>query len=139
MSLFLTILTSAIDLASFSAILYSIYPPLFAVLIAYSSTGTALTLNVGKRLVGLNFMQSQRQADLRYSLVRIIENAESIAFYRGEEPEKREVQRRLGEVIGNFGNLIKWERNLDYVQTAYQYLIQVCLNTLEMESRRVPP
>ena len=39
-------------------------------------------------LVGLNFAQEAREADLRYGLVRVRENAEAVAFYRGEADEK---------------------------------------------------
>lgn len=37
--------------------------------------------------MGLNFNQEAREADLRYGLVRVRENAESIAFYGGESSE----------------------------------------------------
>jgi ABC-type uncharacterized transport system fused permease/ATPase subunit len=36
----------------------------------------------------LNFDQEAREADFRYNLVRVRENAESIAFYRGEVNEQ---------------------------------------------------
>jgi ABC-type uncharacterized transport system fused permease/ATPase subunit len=39
--------------------------------------------------VGLNFAQEAREADLRYGLVRVRENAEAIAFYGGERSEVR--------------------------------------------------
>ncbi len=40
-------------------------------------------------LVRLNFNQEAREADFRYNLVRVRENAESVAFYRGEDDERR--------------------------------------------------
>jgi ABC-type uncharacterized transport system fused permease/ATPase subunit len=39
-------------------------------------------------LVGLNFNQEAVEADMRYGLVRVRENAESIAFYGGQANEK---------------------------------------------------
>ena len=48
LSLALTLLNSAVDLASFSGILYSIYPPLFAALLVYSVGGTAASIALGK-------------------------------------------------------------------------------------------
>lgn len=42
-----------------------------------------------QKLIGLNFAQEAREADLRYGLVRVRENAESIAFYGGERAEVR--------------------------------------------------
>lgn len=59
------LLNAAVDLASFSEILYSIYPPLFAALIIYSAGGTLISVKLGKPLVGLNFTQEAREADLR--------------------------------------------------------------------------
>ena len=64
----MTILRAVIDLCSFSAILYSIYPVLFAVIVAYAGLGTAVTVWLGKRLVELNYEVLQREADFRFSV-----------------------------------------------------------------------
>ena len=85
-------LTAIIDLASFSGILYSIYPQLFYAIFAYASFGSLTTVYLGRTLVGQNAVQLLREADLRYSLVRLRENAESVAFYRGEAREAEEVR-----------------------------------------------
>lgn len=66
LSLALTLLNSLIDLVSFSGILFSIYPPLFGALLAYSLGGTAISVALGKPLVGLNFNQEAREADMRW-------------------------------------------------------------------------
>mmetsp|Transcript_21174 Transcript_21174/g.31591 ORF Transcript_21174/g.31591 Transcript_21174/m.31591 type:complete len:328 (-) Transcript_21174:1431-2414(-) len=81
LSLFISVATSVIDLASFSTILYSIQPQLFGVIVGYALFGTVTTTALGRKLVGLNYEKLQKEADFRYSLVRIRENAESIAFY----------------------------------------------------------
>jgi ABC-type uncharacterized transport system fused permease/ATPase subunit len=70
LTLFLTLLTSAIDLVSFSLILYSIQPQLFGAIIIYALFGTFTTATLGKNLVGLNYQKLQKEADFRYSLVR---------------------------------------------------------------------
>lgn len=44
----MTVLEAAIDLASFSGILLTIYPPLVAVLVAYAAGGTVASLALGK-------------------------------------------------------------------------------------------
>jgi ABC-type uncharacterized transport system fused permease/ATPase subunit len=121
----LTVLTSILDLASFSSILFSIYPQLFGVLIVYSGFGTFATAAIGRRLVQLNFQQLQREADFRYALVRVRENAESIAFYRGEERERNESEELLKRAVDNQAKLIVWQRNLELFTTGYRYLIQV--------------
>eukprot|EP00291_Cryptomonas_curvata_P005465 CAMPEP_0172190328 /NCGR_PEP_ID=MMETSP1050-20130122/23053_1 /TAXON_ID=233186 /ORGANISM="Cryptomonas curvata, Strain CCAP979/52" /LENGTH=286 /DNA_ID=CAMNT_0012865191 /DNA_START=280 /DNA_END=1137 /DNA_ORIENTATION=- len=117
--------SSVIDLFSFSAILYSIYPPLFGAIILYAGFGTASTVYIGKQLVGLNYEQLQREADFRFSMVRMRENAESIAFYGGEPIETREIKRRLARAMSNFFELISVQRNLDFFTVAYRYMVQV--------------
>ena len=125
LQLFITLVTSVIDLVSFSAILYSIQPQLFATIVAYATFGTVVTTLLGQRLVGLNFLKLQKEADFRYALVRLRENAESIAFYAGEELEEKNIVTRFSSVIENKRDLIGAQRNLEFFTTAYQYLIQV--------------
>jgi ABC-type uncharacterized transport system fused permease/ATPase subunit len=125
LQLFITIVTSIIDLVSFSMILYSIQPQLFGAIIAYSAFGTIVTSIIGGKLVNLNFLKLQREADFRYSLVRLRENAESIAFYGGEDLEGKSIAERLQLVIQNKKDLIGAQRNLETFTTAYQYLIQI--------------
>ena len=125
LQLFITIVTSIIDLVSFSFILYSIQPSLFVAIIAYASFGTLTTTALGRKLVGLNFEKLQKEANFRYSLVRIRENAESIAFYAGEDIEGREVSNRLEKVIDNRKEIIGAQRNLEFFTTGYQYFIQI--------------
>ena len=61
----------------------------------------------------------------RYSLIRVRENAESIAFYGGVQQELSEIQRRFGKALDNFDKVIRAQRNLEFFTTAYRYLIQV--------------
>ncbi|KAI0562078.1 ABC transporter type 1 [Gracilaria domingensis] len=124
-ALVLTLLVSAIDLVSFSAILFSIYPYLFVVLLIYASTGTYLTGVLGKRLIGLNYNQIVREADLRYGLIRMRENAESIAFFNGEQKEEVEIQRRLKSAIENMGEVINLRKQVGFLQTGYRYAVRI--------------
>ena len=57
------------------------------VAILYAIVGTWLTNYIGAPLIALNFQQQQYEADFRFSLVRLRENAEGIALYGGEKPE----------------------------------------------------
>jgi hypothetical protein len=98
---FIVIMNASIDLVSFSIILYHILPQLFIAIILFASMGTLITILVGKVLVKLNYESLQREADFRFILVRIRENAESIAFYGGEALEDREAKQRLNRVIDN--------------------------------------
>lgn len=125
LTLFITLLTSVIDLASFSVILFGIDPQLFVAIIVYAGAGTIVTTLLGKSLVRLNFQQLRREADLRYSLVRLRDNSESIAFYAGEDIEGRAVEERLERTMNNRRNINAAQRNLEFFTNSYRYLIQI--------------
>ncbi|KAI7750310.1 hypothetical protein M8C21_005831 [Ambrosia artemisiifolia] len=125
LSFSLTLFNAIIDLISFSNILFGIYPPLFVVLLVYSLGGTAISIFLGKGLVNLNFMQEKMEADFRYGLVRIRENAESIAFYGGEENEIKLLLQRFRNAFENLTQLLISSRNLEFFTNGYRYLIQI--------------
>lgn len=115
--------SSLLQLIAFSGALWSISRWLVLFLVLYAAAGTAITFLVfGKPLIGLNFQQLRREADFRFSLVRIRENAESIAFYRGEDEEATRVKGHFGEVFANFNKLIKWTLRLSLFQYAYSFV-----------------
>jgi putative ATP-binding cassette transporter len=76
----------------------------------------------GKPLVRLNFEQLKKEANLRFSLVRIRENAEAIAFYQGEERESNQVKQRFLDVFENVKRLLVWELNLNMLTNAYEFI-----------------
>lgn len=122
---FVSLGSSLLDLVAFSVILFIIHPPLFAMVLAYSTAGTGVALLLGHRLVGLNMGQIRREADLRYSLIRIRENAEAIAFYGGERAERRLISRHLDSALENTRRLITTERNLGFFTAGYELLVEV--------------
>ncbi len=119
----LTILNSVIDVISFTGILWSISVPLSIFLIVYAVLGTLIAVVFGRKLITLNFNQLRREADFRYGLVHIRDNAESIAFYQGEEQESLQIKQRFVQVFQNFNLLIGWQRNVDYFTTGYRYAV----------------
>ncbi len=123
LSFLLIILGAIIDLVAFTGILWSISRLLSGILFVYAFCGTLITIFIGKRLVGLNYNQLRKEADFRYGLIHIRDNAESIAFYQGEEGEKAQIFKRFKEVLKNFNFLIGWQRNLDFFTTGYNYLV----------------
>ena len=125
LSFLLVILGSIIDVISFTGILWSISIPLSMFLIIYAVSGTAIAVVLGRKLIPLNFNQLRREADFRYGLVHVRDNAESIAFYRGERQELSEIKRRFGEAVLNFNMLIGWQRNVDYFTTGYRYAVVI--------------
>lgn len=123
LSVALVFLGSIITFCSFITILYHISTPLVLIVLAYSMAGTVVTFLIGRRLIGLNFNQLKKEADFRYGLIHVRNNTESIAFYQGEEQEKKQVKKRFSEAIWNFNLLIGWTRNLGFVTTGYNYMI----------------
>ncbi len=111
-------------------ILWSISRTLTFSLFGYAAFATSILLIAGKNLVKIDFDQLRYEADFRYGLVHIRDNAESIAFYSGENPERSETERRLGEVVRNFNLLIIWRviidvmrRSINYAGNFFPYLI----------------
>lgn len=119
----LIIVDSLLGIIAFSSVLWKISSSLVLFLVLYAVLGTVVTVGVfGKGLVRLNFAQLKKEADFRFSLVRIRENAESIAFYRGEQQEADQVKDRFMEAFENFKNLIIWQLNLNVFSNAYEFL-----------------
>jgi len=116
----LIFIETALQIVAFSGVLWLISHTLVWFLLLYAIAGTILTTILFCRpLVGLNFFQLRNEADFRYSLIRVRENAESVAFYRGEERELRYSLGRFDDVIANSRRLINWQFFLNIFQFAY--------------------
>lgn len=119
----LVLVESVLAVIAFSGVLWGISKPLVIFLILYALVGTIVTTVVfGRPLVRLNFEQLKKEADFRFSLVRIRENAESIAFYRGEAQEADQVKHRFLEIFNNVQRLLIWELNLNILTNAYEFI-----------------
>ena len=68
----------------------------------YSVFGTALTHWIGAPLVNLDFQQQRFEADFRFNLVRVRENAEQIALLQGERAERARLSERFAHVVENW-------------------------------------
>jgi putative ATP-binding cassette transporter len=117
---------AAMQLVAFSAVLWAISKPLVAFLAVYSIVGTVIALAVfGAPLIRLNFWQLQREADFRFGLMRLRENAESIAFYRGEPQERAHLEGRFDKVYSNYNRLIRRQWWLNLFQRGFNQLTLV--------------
>ncbi len=121
LSVTVEILASFLTFFSFIIVLWSISSKLALWLLFYSVGGTALVIFASRKLVALNNQQLRLEADFRYGLVHIRDNAESIAFYRGEKQESKEAERRLRGAIKNYNRLIIWEALISVIQRSYDY------------------
>ncbi len=141
LNLFFGLVSSVVSVASFLIILWTlsgsadiplgkwqtIHIPaylLWAALI-YSAIGTWLTTKIGRSLVPLNYLHQRYEADFRFSLVRLRENAEGIAFYRGEPVELRHLRERFGNVARNVRQIMKRQRSLTGFTMGYNQVAVV--------------
>jgi putative ATP-binding cassette transporter len=116
-------LGSVIQLVAFSSVLWTISQGLVYFLIGYAVFSTVFTGSVfGKRLIGLNFRQLQREADFRFSLVRVREHAEPIAFHDGETREMSALQRIFAAAYANYQHVLRWQFKLNLFQYAHSFL-----------------
>jgi putative ATP-binding cassette transporter len=93
----------------------------FAALI-YAVAGTFLTQRIGYPLVQLTFDQQRFEADFRFSLVRLRENAENVAFYRGEDRELDNFLTRFARVVQNWWGIILRRKKLIWFTSGYDQL-----------------
>ena len=118
----LTLINSVVTLCAFMGVLFTISGKLPFVLLIYATAGTCLSILIGKRLVGQHFQQYQKEANFRYALVRVRDNAESIAFFRGEKREHGDLIARFGVIVDNTLRIIGWNRTLGFFTNGYNYL-----------------
>ena len=133
---------AVVSLVEFTAILWGLSGPLdwaglelpramVFLVYAYVLIASVVAFRLGAPLIRLNFMAEKLAADFRYALIRFRENAESIAFFRGEAVEQRGFSSRFAAVIGNTWSMIYTSLKFDgfnYVvsqlATVFPYLIQ---------------
>ena len=136
----LGLLNAVVTLASFSVILWtlsaaaplhlfgvtwSIPGYLFWAALLYAVAGTALTHLIGRPLVALNFQQQRYEADFRFSLVRVRENAEQIALLEGEPAERDQLLDRFGRLVGNWMAIMTRTKRLTFFTAGYGQVASV--------------
>lgn len=125
LSIFMILFNSVVSLVSFMFILASISWNLTLAAVLYALFGSVTTYLLGRPLISLNFTQLKKEADYRYKLVNIRDNAESIAFYGGESKEYTRSRQRLKGALSNLLRIINWNRNLNFFTIPYNYLITI--------------
>jgi putative ATP-binding cassette transporter len=119
----LELLSAVLTLIAFSGVLWSISRLLVGILFVYAALGSVMTFGVfGKPMIGLNFQQLRREADFRFGLIRVRENAEAIAFYQGEARELAHVTERFGAVYENYKRLLRRTLGLNLFQYLYTFV-----------------
>eukprot|EP01052_Picozoa_sp_SAG31_P001209 SAG31_NODE_40_length_31360_cov_6.751575_17_plen_170_part_00 len=104
-------------MVGFAGVLWSIAPDLVFFIFFYAAFGTAVSVCIfGRPIVLLNQSRLAREADLRFALVRLRENAESVAFYQAGRSSRREIGNRMTTLVHTVVELIVWRRNLNVFQ-----------------------
>lgn len=134
LSLSLGLLSSVVTLVSFIGILWVVSGPLTFMLgsqewmipgymvwfaIAYAGIGSLLVAWIGKPLVRQNFNQQRFEADFRFGLIRIRENTEAVALYRGEREEQVQLEQRFGAIAKNWWAIMGTTKRLNLASTFY--------------------
>ncbi|WP_341522602.1 ABC transporter ATP-binding protein/permease [Pseudomonas sp. G.S.17] len=133
LSLGLGLMRTVVSLVSFSIILWGVSGSIelfgitipgymFWAALVYAVAGSWLTHLIGRRLILLSNQQERYEADLRFALVRVRENAESIALSNGEPNENERLSSRFGMVWGNFWTIMKVQKRLTFFTAGYSQI-----------------
>jgi putative ATP-binding cassette transporter len=93
--------------------------------IVYSGSASLLSYWVGKSLIGRNADRYAREADLRFSLVRVNEHIDSITLAGGEKDEARRIELDLKAVLRAMRLLVIGTTNLTWVTAGYGWFTLV--------------
>jgi putative ATP-binding cassette transporter len=133
LSIALGLLLQIMTLVTFAAVLWQLSGgfvlPIFGGLtipgymmwaaVAYAVVGSWATYVIGRPLVRINFALERYNADFRYRMVRIRENAESIALYHGEPAEERRVRGAFTRIFATWWAYMKYNKRLTWLTSFY--------------------
>jgi vitamin B12/bleomycin/antimicrobial peptide transport system ATP-binding/permease protein len=130
LTLSLGLLSAVVTLVSFVTILWTLSGALEIagvsipgymtwIALIYAVVGSWVAHWIGKPLIPLNFSQQRYEADFRFSLVRLRENMEGVALYRGESGEFANFRSRFANVIGNYWSLMRKNKQLNWFTVSY--------------------
>jgi putative ATP-binding cassette transporter len=86
----------------------------------YATVATVATHWIGRPLIKLNFQQQRYEADFRFNLVRVRENAEQIALLKGEAAEDARLQHRFSFVVTNWWAIMTRLKRLTLLTASYR-------------------
>ena len=86
---------------------------------------TAVAMWIGRPLVRSNYDNEKLNGDYRYSLIRVREHAESIAFYNGEWLEKKQLAQRFQAIIKNRWKIARQSVTLSGFNDIFSQILQL--------------
>lgn len=111
------VISAVVSIVAFTVILWGLAGPMniggitiphaiVYLVFIYVLVTSVFAFKIGAPLIGLNFADERLNANYRYSLIRIKEYAESIAFFRGEKMEKSLLFKQFEKVIQNVWQVV---------------------------------
>jgi putative ATP-binding cassette transporter len=125
LSFVLMLLNSGFTIIAFSGVLWSISPKLFVVAVLYAALGSFITILLARPLVKLNSDQLDKEASFRSELLHVRQKSESILVAARERQLGARLVNRLDALVANFRQIIAVNRNVGFVSTGYNWLIQL--------------
>ena len=92
---------------------------LLYVALLYTLLCSLITHLIGRRLRRLNFAKQRAEADYRSDLLLVRENAEAVAFMRGEDAERGRFRASFGEIMRNWRSIMNTEFRLECFSASY--------------------
>ena len=92
---------------------------LLYVALLYTLLCSLITHLIGRRLRGLNFAKQRAEADYRSDLLLVRENAEAVAFMRGEDAERGRFRASFSEIAKNWRSIMNTEFRLECFSASY--------------------
>ena len=89
------------------------------VAILYAALGSVATHLVGRALIGINFDLQRYDAEFRFRMIRIRENAEGVALSGGEADEELQLKAAFGNIWRTWWRLMKAQRRLTFFSAGY--------------------
>jgi len=93
--------------------------------IVYSGSASLLSYWVGRSLIERNAQRYAREADMRFSLVRVNEHIDAIALSGGERDEERRIEVDLAAVLAATARLVTGLTNLTWITAGYGWFTLV--------------
>ena len=132
----LGLIRSSVSLLSFVFILWTLSEQIVIVgvtihgylvwtALLYAALGTWFAHRVGRQLTPLHFDQQKAEADFRFSLMRLLENVEGIAFHCGEAEQERELSDRFAGIVNNWRGIMTVTKHLTFLTTGYAQIVLV--------------
>ncbi|MDB5371879.1 MAG: hypothetical protein JWP04_521 [Belnapia sp.] len=134
------LVSAVLMLISFVGILWTLSGPLHVALgasefdipgymvwaaLLYAGIGSALTWVIGRPMVAANIRRNEAESDHRFALVRLRESSEGVALIGGEADEERGLKQAFGAVAKAMLDLMRSERRLMWLTSAYGMLLTV--------------